>query len=574
MLLQRLVDFAATLEKPLPAGYGMTSVRYEIHLDDEGRLETPTPIDLATTENKFGQRRAVPQLRRTGTKPPPILLVDHAEYTLGLARKPEDVSKASIRHLEYLQLLAECVSATNNPRVLSVYEFLVHDPVPKLALPEDFERSGNIEFRVAGRLVTEEPEVRRFWSGRNQPDGKAMQCIVCNEEKPVLYTLPAIKGVPDGNPTGTALITGNADAFLSYGLTQSRISPICATCADQFTNALNVLLADRNHHLRIQNTVYIFWTKEDVGFSIADWFDSPDPAQVRELINSVRTGQHDPNVDTIPFFTLALTANNARIVVRDWIDTTLGDAKQSLSRWFARQAIVGPFGEEATPFGLYRLAESTVRDPKKDLTSLTVTTLLRSALAGMPLPDRLLQQAVRRCRVKQDVTHSCAALLKLVLSTQFPTMEDFMLELQPNHPESAYHCGRLLAMLELIQRRATDSQLNTTLVDRFYGAASSTPATVFGALIRGAQPHISKLRKNKPRLAVRLEQEIENVLAVLPTFPPVLTVKQQALFALGYYHQRAFNRTQAQAAMQRRTDINNSLETYDSEALFSQEDAS
>jgi CRISPR-associated protein Csd1 len=153
-------------------------------------------------------------------------------------------------------------------------------------------------------------------------------------------------------------------------------------------------------------------------------------------------------------------------------------------------------------------------------------------------------------------------------------MEDFMLELQPNHPESAYHCGRLLAMLELIQRRATDSQLNTTLVDRFYGAASSTPATVFGALIRGAQPHISKLRKNKPRLAVRLEQEIENVLAVLPTFPPVLTVKQQALFALGYYHQRAFNRTQAQAAMQRRTDINNSLETYDSEALFSQEDAS
>lgn len=576
MLLQRLVGFAATLEKPLPAGYGITSVRYEIHLDDEGRLETPTPIDLATKENKFGQRRAVPQLRRSGTKAPPMLLADHAEYTLGLARKPEDAEKAAIRHLEYLQLLAECVTATDNPRVVAVYKFLTHEPVTKLALPEDFERSGNIEFRVAGRLATEEPEVQHFWSRRNQPDGEAMQCIVCNEEKPVLDTLPGvIKGIPDGNPTGTALITGNADAFLSYGLTQSRISPICATCADQFMKALNALLADRNHHLRIQNTAYLFWTKEDVGFSVAGWFDSPDPAQVRELINSVRTGKHDPSVDAVPFYALALTANNARAVVRDWIDTTLGNAKQSLGHWFERQAIVGAYGEESAPLGLYALAASTVRDPKKELTSLTVTTLLRSALAGTPLPDRLLQQAVRRCQLEQDVTRSRATLLKLVLSTQSPTMEDSMIELQPDHPEAAYHCGRLLAVLEIIQRRAADGQLNTTLVDRFYGAASSAPATVFGALIRGAQPHISKLRKNKRGLAVRLEQEMEDVLAALPAFPPILTVKQQAVFALGYYHQRAFNRAQAQAtAQQRRHSANAASETDDSETLFDQESAS
>lgn len=127
-----------------------------------------------------------------------------------------------------------------------------------------------------------------------------------------------------------------------------------------------------------------------------------------------------------------------------------------------------------------------------------------------------------------------------------------MIELQPEHPDAAYHCGRLLAVLELIQRRSADGQLNTTLVDRFYGTASSAPASVFGALIRGAQPHITKLRKNKPGLAVRLEQELEDVLAAVDVFPATLTVKRQALFALGYYHQRAFARAQAKDASQQK----------------------
>ncbi|MBE2268352.1 MAG: type I-C CRISPR-associated protein Cas8c/Csd1 [Anaerolinea sp.] len=572
MLLQRLVDYAATLEKPLPMGYGMASVRYEIHLDGDGHLEMPEPIDLATKENKFGQRRPVPQVRRSGTKPPPILLADHAEYTLGLARKPEDTSKAAGRQQEYLQLLAQCVEATGNPVVASVYEFLAHDPVAQLHIPADFEPSGNIEFRVNGRLATEEADVRRFWGKRNQPDGDLMQCIVCNEQKPALDTLSGvIKGIPGGNATGTALITANEDAFLSYGLTQSKISPICLECADQFMKGLNALIANRSHSLRIQDTVYLFWTKEDVGFSIAGWFDAPDPNQVRELINSVRTGKHDPSVDAVPFYALALTANNARAVVRDWVDTTLGQVKASLGIWFAQQAIVGPYGEDPAPLGIYALAASTVRDPKKELTSLTVTTLLRSALAGTPPPDRLLQQVVRRCQVEQEVTRPRAALMKLVLSSQSPTQEDTMIELQPDHPESAYHCGRLLAVLEIIQRRSADGQLNTTLVDRFYGTASSAPASVFGTLIRGAQPHISKLRKNKPGLAVRLEQEMEDVLGALSTFPPILTAKQQALFALGYYHQRAFSRAQAQTAQLRRANANAAPDTDGTDTLSDEE---
>lgn len=557
MLLQRLVEYVARLEGMAPYGYADVAVRYEIHLDGSGRLLTPQPIDLASKESKFGQRRPIPQVRRSGTKAPPMLLADHAEYTFGLARKPEDVDKARIRHADYLELLSACAAATQNPLVAAVIAFLADSPVAQLQLPDDFERSGNIEFRVDGYLVTQQPDVQRFWSARNQPDTEIMQCLVCNERKPALATLPGVvKGIPDGNATGTAIISANADAYLSYGLSQSQISPICVDCAEGFTKGINHLLAHRESCIRIGDTAYLFWTKEDVGFSVADWFDTPDPGRVRELINSVRTGSFDRHVDQTPFYTVALTANNARAVVRDWFDTTLGQVKASLAQWFEWQAIVGLHGEDPVPLGLYALAAATVRDPKKELTSLTATTLLRSALTGYPLPDRLLQQAVRRCQVEsndknQKVSRARAALMKLVIMSQQPqSKEDEMVYLQPDNSDSAYHCGRLLAVLESIQRLSADGQLNTTLIDRFYGSASSAPASAFGTLIRGAQPHIAKLRKNRPGLARSLEGQMEEVIGAIPAFPPMLTSKAQAVFALGYYHQRAFSRAQAREIAQ------------------------
>ena len=565
MLLQRLVEYVDRLDDTLPAGYARNNVRYEIYLDSAGRLLSPKPLDLSSKENKAGQSRSIPSLRRPGTQPPPILLADHAEFTLGLPRPAKDATKAEdaektkgqaqTRHAAFMQLLERCAADTHDSAVTAVHAFLSASPLAQLDLGEDYAFTGTIEFVVDGQRVTERPAVRNFWADYNAKDGgQTMQCVVCHRQRPALDRLPGvIKGIPGGNATGTSLISANADAFESYGLKASQVAPICAECAEKFTNALNVLLASRNNRLGIQDLAYIFWTKEDVGFEFTGWFDTPDPEKVRELIDGARKGRFDKELDQTAYYALALTANNARAVVRDWLDTTVGQVKANLAQWFVRQAIVGGYGEEPAPLKLYALAAATVRDPKKELSSQTTAALLRSALTGTPLPDRLLQQAVRRCQVDRDVTRPRAALLKLVLlSNNSHYQEDAMIELQPDHPDAAYHCGRLLAVLETIQRRAADGQLNSTLVDRFYGTASSAPASVFGTLIRGAQPHITKLRKNKPGLAVRLEQEMEEVLSGIALFPATLTVKRQALFALGYYHQRAFDRAQAKEAGQQR----------------------
>ena len=116
--------------------------------------------------------------------------------------------------------------------------------------------------------------------------------------------------------------------------------------------------------------------------------------------------------------------------------------------------------------------------------------------------------------------------------------KDSLDALDPGQREPAYHLGRLLAVLDDIQ--GSVMRANTTLVDRFYGSMSTTPYAVVGRLIHGSQAHLQKLRKeNEPAYRAK-QRELEDVMSRLRDIPArPLTTAQQALFALGYYHQRA-----------------------------------
>ncbi len=125
------------------------------------------------------------------------------------------------------------------------------------------------------------------------------------------------------------------------------------------------------------------------------------------------------------------------------------------------------------------------------------------------------------------------------------------LEVDPNldgADKAAYLCGRLLAELEYIQRRSEARKINTTVVDRYYGAASTTPGKVFGLLIGNAQDHLSKIRKSRGGTYEALQRKLEEITQPLTRFPSSLDVDRQGLFSLGYYHQRAENRAAAKAA--------------------------
>jgi CRISPR-associated protein Csd1 len=111
------------------------------------------------------------------------------------------------------------------------------------------------------------------------------------------------------------------------------------------------------------------------------------------------------------------------------------------------------------------------------------------------------------------------------------------MSLQVDKPDPPYRLGRLLALLDKLQQDSL-GDVNATIVDRFYGSASSTPAAILPALIRRAQHHMGRLRREKPGLAVKREKLLQEIVSTIHGFPRTLNLENQGLFALGFYHQR------------------------------------
>lgn len=110
------------------------------------------------------------------------------------------------------------------------------------------------------------------------------------------------------------------------------------------------------------------------------------------------------------------------------------------------------------------------------------------------------------------------------------------LDTQESNP--AYLLGRLFSTLESAQRAALGGNVNATIRDRYFGAASATPALVFPVLLRNVQNHLARLRKDKPGMAVNLEKDLQEIVGMLPTyFPKSLTLQDQGRFAIAYYQQ-------------------------------------
>ncbi|MGH2718255.1 MAG: type I-C CRISPR-associated protein Cas8c/Csd1 [Actinomycetota bacterium] len=556
MLLQRLVEYSERLELPPPL-YAKTPVRYLIELDGGGRLVNRSPVDRAESASGRGSRGGVltvPQIvRSSGVQP--LLLADNAEYTLGLGRETSKPERVAACHAAYRDLVRACAAASGEPAIQAVQSFLDSGGASELDLPADFDRGATVTFRVDGTFPVDLPAVQRYWADLHSPEADGapvMECVVCGRRRPVLERLQAkLKGVPGGQTSGTALISANAEAFESYGLQASLVAPTCAECGERFTKAANDLLSSLTNRVVLGGAAFIFWTRDPaVEVPLRALLTEPQQEQVRELLASVRTGRRVP-LDETAFYGTVLSGSGGRAVVRDWIDTTVGSVKANVASWFERQRIVDASGAVLPPLGLFALARATVREPR-DLAPTTPRALVRCAVQGTPLPWDLLYQAVRRNRAEQKVTSWRAALIKLVLSTNGCLGKgEGMIQLNEDSVEPAYRCGRLLAVLEEVQRAAIPGA-KATIVDRFFGTASSAPASVFGRLLRGAQPHLAKLERDRRGAYVALQRRLENVQAGLSGFPRTLTLEQQGLFALGYYHQRAADRAQAKEAGERR----------------------
>lgn len=538
MILRRLAEFVNRIPDLPPSMYTPIAFKWQIDLDDSGGYLGITPLSDGGKKNR-GLMRLTPNLKRSGVSAPPLLLSDKAEYVLGIGC---ECLSDSWKFKSFRCLADDCSKNTQEPAVQAVCDFLSAHLESPFQFPEDVAASDMVCFRVGNTLPVDIPSVRKYWAMRNVSDAaNNMQCLVCGDFGPVDKVSPvAIKGLAGigGQSSGMAIVSANKAAFLSYGAEQALIAPTCRLCGEAYANSLNYMIGNEKYRIFVGPAVFVFWTSKDNGFNITSLFTQPDESDVRTLIESYRTAKKGYITDAESFYALSLSAAASRVVIRDWLDTTVPAVQDRLARWFQLQKIVNNSGGDGRPYGVYALAASLYQKPNEQMIAEIPRALIRCALSGGPLPSFILAQAVARNSAERSVTRNRAALIKTVLLSQMIDIkEDYMEKLDTSNESPGYLCGRLLAELEAAQKAAINPK--ATLVDRFYGSASSAPASVFGTLMGGLQAHMSKLRRDKPGIYVSIDKNLQEITSKIGEFPKVLVLKEQAMFALGYYHQKA-----------------------------------
>jgi CRISPR-associated protein Csd1 len=564
-----------------PSGWEYKEIPFVIVLDAGGHfvnLENRT-----SDEYRRGKPILVPQSEiRSGPNAwkKPNLLWDHYGFVLGQQkRKPngepdpaDSIEKVTKQFGAFVSRIEHLASANpDSVGLAAVLEFYRTGEYRKVVscpvATELFKIPGaNITFTLTGMV---EPILHESWvssiissadstvqdEGSRSDEAVYGRCMVTGEVEQIARLHPKVKGVCDKPAALSAANTGAIPSVSSYGKQQGYNFPVGQTVAFAYTTALNHLLAkDSRQRVQVGDASTVFWAEapHDMETMVPDLFGEPpkdDPDRgvdaLKALYRSVDSGAFSVGDADSRFHVLGLAPNAARISIRFWETASALDLARRLCRHFDDIQIArAPHDPEH--LSLFRLlAACAVQGKADNIPPNLGGDVMRAILEGLPYPATLLNAAVQRCRAEQKVTYPRAAAIKGCLNRQIRQFNrsrnqqerEFTTMLDTQNPNPAYRLGRLFAALEKIQEEAAGGhgKLNATIRDRYYGAASSTPVSVFTTLLRLKNHHVGKL---SPGRAVQMERLLGEIMDGVRDFPRHLPLPEQGRFALGYYHQR------------------------------------
>ncbi len=561
-LLPALVGYYERLEadpEQEVAAFGTSwqKIAFQVVLEADGSLHAINDVREAAAKTKRPTMMLVPgQGKPPGQGINPCFLWDNGRYMLGFKPEDDDADRTRRCFEAFRQRHLSAAADIDDADYAAVAAFLKGWQPERAAevagLAELAGGFGTFRVRAAERRVDQRPAVRRWWESQvaetaagDVPRGRS---LVSGASEPLARLHePKIKGVIGGQSSGGVIVGFNDSAYESHGKSQSFNAPVGVADADKYAKALNRLLADDARRLRIGDATVVFWADAPPAAAkeATDWFgemlgesggnkaeSQPEVDQLKESLVAVKQGRMPGGIsgDT-PFYVLGLSPNASRVNVRFWLPSTLGALARRLAEHHARLEMVGQRPGDP-PLMIRTLLLETARDPK-DIPPQLAGQLARAVLGGTRYPQSLLDAVVRRVRVSADVNHRKAAILKAVLIRNHN--QEVPVALQLDHPDEAYQLGRLFAALEKTQEDVSPG-LNKTIKDSYFGAASSTPASVFPRLLRLHQFHVEKY--DNPGRRVAREKLVGEICGHISQFPRHLPLERQGLFHIAYYHQR------------------------------------
>jgi CRISPR-associated protein Csd1 len=583
-----------------PPGYSAANISFALNLSPQGDLMDIVPL---FEQVQFGKklverprRMIVPeQVKRSGTSPMPNFMWDNSTFALGISNKDDDDQEYSLRRFDaFRKFNVELLSQTDCTAARAVTTFLQkHNQAAARQHPaiarylEGLLAGGNLIFQVQGIYALDDPEIKRVWEEyKLGQEAVKMQCLVTGAIEPIARLHPSIQGVRDANPTGASLVGFNERAYESYNRVkgQGLNSPVSQRVASGYGVALNYLLSNQNPNRKIYlgDTTVVYWAESEnkryasaIAALLNPEFIEEIPAndQVKrdqeaerkmgEVAPKVERGQaidlaalREGLDDSTRFYVLGLASNAARLSVRFFLTEPFGKFVERIMLHYEDLKIQKEYSSQPEFISPYRvLAEcvspkATRREEElKSSWGLLGGAFMRSILSGAPYPEGLYAAILNRIRHDSDeekrsvkINYIRAALIKAHLLRKYrrqamnPYQEVLQMTLNEYYTHPAYVLGRLFAVLEKAQQDAQGGNVNATIKDRYFTSACASPASVFPTLLRLSHHHTAKAV-----YGASLDRRIQDLLNLLDAkpFPARLTLDEQGIFVLGYYHQRA-----------------------------------
>lgn len=601
-MLQRLTQYTRDHMIDAEAGFTPKDVRWLLEFSQSGKFigihDLADPDDKHSKGRVFPK---TPHLKFTSGTPMRHFLVDSAEYALLYeADKPDKNLKA--KHAFFLALLTAAGEQDKRFAMLATQlsDMTVRNSICKALSERKAKPDNKVTFAIQYggdlKLLVEDDSWHDWWrqywptlfKKRKQVSAGSppVRCQLTGALTTPRDTHPKIKGLGGvGGKVEANLISFNQDAFCSYGLKKSANAAVSDEAAEQYAAALNDLIERKSVSLAGAKVVYwyagsIVTPKEDpfrMLFGDREQFSkltiSHTPSEreknqanclARDLLEAIRTGQR-PDLGRCRFHTVTVSGNSARVVIRNWAEGQFEELATCVGNWQEDLRILNLTGQSYVETPGFEACVTSVLPERGDrqeyvdwvrstgnVRESLWTTALNNHCPSHSVVARVLLRN-RQAMLSGEIAHACdpeGERRPRRLSAWYTRMSllkcfcvrigdsDMKAYLNEDHPDPAYHAGRMLAVFQHIQSISSGTP-KASVLDRFYGAASTSPGLIAARIWNVARHH---LRNIKDKF---LREDLFNLLVAIhsrigDSMPTTLSLKEQSLFQLGFFQQQPF----------------------------------
>ena len=572
MLIQALSEYYDILSqegKVLSDEYSKVNINYIVCLREDGKIDSLIECEKNKTEI-MPKRSEKPGICSN--------IIEHrALYLFGLNfDKDKDIfttsdktNKAQKSHDDFVKTNLEFLEGLNSP-VINAYRKFIENWNPEeelenihlLAIIKKYSNS-NFAFCLRGeidKLLHKDEMVLGKWlkyyekSSEENKNDVIAQCAVTGEKEAISRIHDKIKGVPGGLATGSVLIGFNNSSESSYGNEQSYNSNISQRIMRKYTKALNYLLSSKKNRNLFDDVTVIHWTMSNKQYDddimsmlLFDDFDDMDDKSTNDMLSKMMLDAKKGNItsqrvsaitginENVDFYMFGLKPNSSRLSLKFIYKKKAADILSNI----AQHQLDLQISENMKPIPFWVIKRELI-SPKSSNGKVNpelMTKIFEAAIYGINYPQALLFETIRRVKTDKIAFNSNrAGIIKACINRKSRILnkrEEIKMSLDKENKNPAYLCGRLFAVLEKLQQDAMGNNLNSTIKDSYFAAASSRPSIVFPKILKLAQNHLKKSTHSTyyNKLIEEIIDQLEN------EFPDILLLTDQGRFMIGYYQQ-------------------------------------